>query len=124
MAEYTARFYEHFNDEFDFLVFIGNVRGERIREAGITHGAQYIDIRNDVQGIGKSIFADGQMWGNTEELQGLIYINTYDYEWGGEFIREAIRLDMEEREWLRRERHQRAETRLAEQLARTRRRNK
>ena len=41
-----------------------------------------------------------------------------------EFIREAIRLYMEEREWLRRERHQRAETRLAEQLAGTRRRNK
>lgn len=85
MAEYTERFYEHFNDEFDFLVFIGNVRGERLREAGIVHGAQYTDIRNDVQGIGKSIFADGQMWGNTKELQGLVYINTYDHEWGGDF---------------------------------------
>ena len=31
-----------------------------------------------------------------------------------EFLREAIRLYMDEREWLRRERHQRAEARRAE----------
>lgn len=86
LAEYTARFYEYFNDEFDFLVFVANVPSDRIREAGIDHGAYYIDIRNDVQGIGKPIFADGQTWGNTEELQGLVYINTYDHQWGGDFV--------------------------------------
>ena len=85
LADYTARFYDHFNDEFDFLVFVANVPSDRIWEASIDHGAYYIDIRNDVQGIGKSIFADGQTWGNTEALQGLAYINTYDHEWGGDF---------------------------------------
>ena len=86
LAEYTASFYEHFTDEFDFLIFLANVPSDLIWEAGTDHGAYYIDVGNDVQGIGKPIFADGQMWGNTEELQGVVYINTYDHEWGGDIV--------------------------------------
>ena len=85
LTEYTARFYEYFNDEFDFLVFVANLTSDRL-EPDTPHGAFYSGVKNDVKGIGKAIFADGQRWGSAEQLQGVIYINTYDYSWGGDFV--------------------------------------
>ena len=76
LEEYTARFHEYFNDEFDFIVFVGNVRYDQL-EPDTPHGAFYRGVKNDVKGIGKLIFADALRWGSAEKLQGVIYINTY-----------------------------------------------
>ena len=83
LTEYTARFYEYFNDEFDFLVFVANLTSDRLKP-DTPHGAFYSGVKNDVKGIGKAIFADGQRWGSAEQLQGVTYIDTYDYSWGGD----------------------------------------
>ena len=40
LQDYTARFYEHFSDEFDFLIFVANVRRREIElEPGGVSGA-------------------------------------------------------------------------------------
>ena len=84
LKEYTARFHEYFNDEFYFIVFVGNVGYDQL-EPDTPHGAFYRGVKNDVKGIGKLIFADALRWGSAEKLQGVIYINTYniteEWEW-------------------------------------------
>ena len=83
LEEYTARFHEYFNDKFDFIVFVGNVGYDQL-EPDTPHGAFYRGVKNDVKGIGQSIYADALRWGSAEKLQGVIYINTYNVteEWG------------------------------------------
>ena len=83
LEEYTARFHEYFNDEFDFIVFVSNVGYDQL-EPDTPHGAFYREVKNDVKGIGRRIYADALRWGSAEKLQGVIYINTYNVteEWG------------------------------------------
>ena len=82
LTEYTARFYEYFNDEFDFLVFVANLTSDRL-EPGAPHGAYYAGVKNDVKGIGEAIFADGQRWGSAEQLQGVTHIKYLRLQLGG-----------------------------------------
>ena len=66
--DYTARFYEQFNDEFDFLVFVPNMaRGEQEWD-----GAFYVSVKNDVQGIGQRIYSNNSSFGSAGKLQGVI----------------------------------------------------
>ena len=77
--DYAARFYEHFNDEFDFLIFVSNVK----EQGSLWPFAAHIGISNDVQGIGLDVFFDDR-WQSDERLQSVIYFQ-YDGV-GGEFI--------------------------------------
>ena len=73
LRDYAARFYEHFNDAFDFLLFAPNLaQGESEQTAG----AFYSKVRNDVRGIGVPLFSDDS-WGSAENLQGVIWFATY-----------------------------------------------
>ena len=78
LEDYVARFYEHFNDEFDFLIFIANVDFDRLVPGSIT-GAFYSSVKNDVQGIGLSIFSRNSSFGSAGKLQGVIF-HSYDDE--------------------------------------------
>ena len=70
LKNYTARFYEHFNDEFDFLMFVPNLASGQ-HDPGVDVAAYYAGVKNNVQGIGTSIFSDGS-WGSAGKLQGVI----------------------------------------------------
>ena len=74
LQDYTASFYEHFNDEFDFLILVANVNS--LQPGGIT-GGFYASVKNDVQGIGLPIFANNGSWGSTGKLQGVVFISYY-----------------------------------------------
>ncbi len=76
--DYVARSYEHFNDEFDFLIFIANVDFDRLVPGSIT-GAFYSSVKNDVQGIGLSIFSRNSSFGSAGKLQGVNF-HSYDDE--------------------------------------------
>ena len=76
LEDYTARFYEHFNDEFDFLIFYPNLDLDRL-ETGSIYGAFYRSVKNDVQGIGLETFSHNSSWGSAGKLQGVIFHN-YD----------------------------------------------
>ena len=70
--DYAARFYQQFNDEFDFLIFVSNVK----EQGSLWPFAAHIGVRNDVLGIGLDIFFD-ERWGSSERLQSVIFFQ-YD----------------------------------------------
>ena len=69
LKNFAMRFYEYFNDEFDFLMFVPNLSAAQVEPA--ERRAIYVGVRNDVQGIGKSIFFD-ERWGSSMKLQGVV----------------------------------------------------
>ena len=72
--DYVARFYERFNDEFDFLIFISNV--QEPDQGSLWPFAAYDFVKNDVQGIGlDNFFDDG--WGSAGKLQGVIFFQYF-----------------------------------------------
>ena len=76
LEDYTARFYEHFNDEFDFLIFFANVDQGGL-EPGSIDGAFYSSVKNDVQGIGLSLYSSNSSFGSAGKLQGVVF-HPYD----------------------------------------------
>ena len=78
LEDYTARFYEHFNDEFDFLIFFANVDRNDDLEPGAFDGAFYNSVKNDVQGIGLDTFSNHSPWGSAGKLQGVIFVSVYE----------------------------------------------
>ena len=77
LEDYVMRFYEHFNDEFDFLIFFPNVLWHQL-EPGAINGAFFRGVKNATKGIGEPIFSDNSRWGSAERLQGVIFSNYND----------------------------------------------
>ena len=63
---YTRSFYDHFDDEFDFLVLVSP---DNVHEP-IT-GGSYYPVANDVQGIGLDTFSNSNEFGSAGKLQGI-----------------------------------------------------
>ena len=76
LEDYAERFYDHFNDEFDFLMFVPNLQAGQ-HEPGADVGAYYAGVRNYVKGIGKSTFTNNDSWGSAGRLQGVINFGGY-----------------------------------------------
>ena len=77
LEDYVMRFYEHFNDEFDFLIFFPNVLWHQLGPGAID-GAFYKRVKNATKGIGVPIFSDNSRRGSAERLQGVIFFNYND----------------------------------------------
>ena len=81
LEEYTKRFYEHFEDNFDFLFVASNL----VDSPDILGASGYhISVKNDVQGIGVPLFSDTGMWGSPGRLQGVIglpFVASFESEW-------------------------------------------
>ncbi len=71
LRDYAAQFYNHFGDEFDFLMFFSNLDGISEHENPRYYGL-YQHVRNDVQGTGRSRFYDNR-YGSRERLKGVIH---------------------------------------------------
>ena len=67
---YTRSFYDHFNDQFDFLVLVSpdNVHG-------VKSGGRYQSVANDVQGIGLDTFSNSSEYGSAGRLHGIPYFS-------------------------------------------------
>ena len=65
-ADLTASFYQHFDDEFDFLMFV-TIDRLVLDNPG---GAYYTAVKNDVQGIDRHIFSDSSTYGSAGKLPG------------------------------------------------------
>ena len=85
LQDYAARFYEYFSDSFDFLMFFPHVYREQLDPEAL-RGAHYSGVKNDVRGIGKSIFF-GDGWGSAGRLQGAIYFSEAFYDAGSLYSR-------------------------------------
>ena len=78
LGDYTARFYKHFNDAFDFLIFFANVDRDDDLEPGAYDGAFLQHVKNDVQGIGLDTFSNHSRWGSAGKLQAVIFVSVYE----------------------------------------------
>ena len=85
LEDYAARFYEYFSDAFDFLMFFPYVYREQL-DLEAFRGAYYSGVKNDVRGIGQSIFF-GDGWGSAGRLQGAIYFSEAFYNAGSVYSR-------------------------------------
>ncbi len=79
LRDYVIRFYEYFEDVFDFLMIVSNLRLGEDRERGY-FGAHF-SVMNDVEGIGRAIFSDDS-WGSAGKLQSVLH---FPSTWGGAF---------------------------------------
>ncbi len=86
VEDYTRRFYDHFEDEFDFLLVVNNlIYGVDIDHA---YAGAFFSVSNKVQGIGVELFSNAQSWGSSGKLQGVAYFpyvgfpnDTPEYRW-------------------------------------------
>ena len=76
LKDYAVHFYERFDDEFDFLMFVSNV-GPGQHEPGAYVGAFHVGVQNDVKGIGMETFANNEDWGSAGRLQGASFFGSY-----------------------------------------------
>ena len=72
LSDYARRFYEHFDDEFDFLMFVA---GRTPDDGGMP--SYFRLVSNDVEGIGEPISSDNDSWGSVGKLQGVIRLSAY-----------------------------------------------
>ena len=77
--EYTAKFYDHFDDGFDFLMFVSNLAGDD------QHGyfGIYYTVMNDTAGIGLQTYSNTADWGSAAKLQGVMHFPRYDLLYRG-----------------------------------------
>ena len=83
--EYAKRFYEHFDDRFDFLMFVSNLSG------GDQHGYSgvYLTVSNDTAGIGRETYSNAADWGSAK-LQGAMHFPHWSYVYGGPSLHEMM----------------------------------
>jgi hypothetical protein len=67
--EIAKEFFKTHSDEYDFLVIFSNFDFTMSQSDA---KAYYLEIKNDAQGIGKSIFDDSTYYGSNSKLQGII----------------------------------------------------
>ena len=95
IEDYAKRFYEHFNDEFDFLIFFTNVRSEEDPEPGALNGGFYTHVKNDVEGIGRDLVDGSDRFGSAGRLRGVVFFSVYepyDSYWEYSDFREGLLL--------------------------------
>ena len=73
VRKYTAKFYEHFDDQFDFLMFVSNIDDPYHDIFGTYH-----PVRNDTAGIGQKTFSRRAYRRLTARLQGVMHFPGYD----------------------------------------------
>ena len=69
---YATRFFEYFDDEFDFLFFALHVN-DNVRD----YSGRYHRVKSDVEGIGLDRFSHGDRYGSAGKLQGVIELTRY-----------------------------------------------
>ena len=84
--DYTKRFYEHFDDEFDFLIVVTSLyqfeaqwmKRSGLRSAPRDSSPRYFPVSNQVRGIGRTIIPLAERGeGPAGKLQGAVRLSTY-----------------------------------------------
>ncbi len=71
LEEYSKRVYEYFEDAFDFLIFVSNLK----RQTGFIVNAHY-RVSNSVRGIGLSDFSHSTDFGSAGKLQSVVHLGS------------------------------------------------
>lgn len=82
----TGRLYDHFHDDFDFIVFSSNETSVR---PGVYFGRHFA-AQNDTAGIGKSLFDVSDLYGSLGALQSAIHLPSISGLRGGPSLHEFV----------------------------------
>ena len=88
--EYVAQSYEYLNDEFDFLVILSNLDNFAGQISPTRYAGRHYYVKNDVQGIGRSLFSYAEEWGSAGTLQGVIHLSYLDAFSRGPLLHELM----------------------------------
>ena len=75
-TELAQAFYEKYDDDFDFLIFISNLPDVRLNEI-VTHFGLHIPVRNAVEGIGIPLGTFRHI-DSVDQLKSIIHLSWYD----------------------------------------------
>ena len=88
LIAYAADFYQWFEDEFDYLVFLSNL--STIEEgSSIAYSGRYNHVMNDTEGIGLSKFLNSS-FGSAGRLRGVIHLKWNNSLRYGPFVHELL----------------------------------
>ena len=90
LQDYVARFFEYFDDEFDFLVIVSNLDSFASQISPTRYAGRHYFIQNDVKGIGRSLFSHAEEWGSTGALHGVIHLSYMDAFSRGPMLHELM----------------------------------
>ena len=76
-STYAHRFYEYFDDAFDFLIFAKGLYQFENQNLITGVNPSYSQVSNDVRGIGQSIFSGSKRYGSAGRLQGIVRLPAY-----------------------------------------------
>ena len=88
--EYVAQSYEYLTDEFDFLVILSNLDNFAGQVSPTRYAGRHYYVKNDVQGIGRSLFSYAEEWGSAGTLQGVIHLSYLDAFSRGPLLHELM----------------------------------
>ena len=83
--KYASRFYDYFDDDFDFLMFVSNLEDGQPGYFGI-----YYTVMNDTAGIGIATYSHTAAWGSDARLQGVLHFPRFDLLRGGPSLHELM----------------------------------
>ena len=83
--KYASRFYDYFDDDFDFLMFVSNLEDGQPGYFGI-----YYTVMNDTAGIGLATYTNTAAWGSDARLQGVLHFPRFDLLRGGPSLHELM----------------------------------
>ena len=86
LEDYTTRFYEYFDDAFDFLMIVSNLVLGEDEQRG--YAGAYFGVMNDVEGIGKPLYSDDS-WGSAGKLQSVLHFTSF-WALGGPTLHELM----------------------------------
>ena len=79
LKKYATVFYEHFRDEFDFLIFVRNtIAGADHVDVNVPY--YYAGVKNEIRGIGQGIYSEAHKWGSSGRLQGGVLLVWIEFD--------------------------------------------
>ena len=70
IQDYVVRFYQYFEDGFDFLMILSNLKSSEDSES--LYYGRYLSVRNNAEGIGQNTYSD-EGWSRTGKLHGVMH---------------------------------------------------
>ena len=81
----TSRLYTVFDDLFDFVFFINNAD---VNPGG--YSGRHYGVKNDIEGIGSSLFDNTSLYGSDGQLQSVLHLRTLSNLRGGPSLHEIM----------------------------------
>ena len=88
--DYAIRFFEYFDDQFDFLVFVSHLDESEGQITPTHYRGTYRRVMNEVKGIGQKLFSYSAQYESAGVLQGVLHLSYMDAFSRGPLLHELM----------------------------------